>query len=204
MTIVEITGGMLRAVAQYVSAYDARGDSEMLSTDFCRGVIPPTSWRVVYKSFSASSRNSSGTDRDNPNMTDPYPTASHPKRSRIASTIAGGNLICAAPDEISLLHQACLHWLRRTQLAGTSRTGLAWRPNARCFAVSTLARAELDRRTIERGVSFLKLAACCLTEVCRAICFGLPQAMSIASLRARSLLTFRCRRRPNTSLSSIS
>jgi ABC transporter substrate binding protein len=67
-------------------------------------------------------------------------------------------LICAAPDEISLLHQACLHWLRRTQLAGTSRTGLAWRPNARCFAVSTLTRAELDRRTVERGVSFLKLA----------------------------------------------
>ena len=40
MTIVEITGGMLRAVAQYVSAYDARADSEMLSTDFCRGAIP--------------------------------------------------------------------------------------------------------------------------------------------------------------------
>jgi hypothetical protein len=49
MTIVEITGGMLLAVAQYVSAYDARADSEMLSTDFCRGVIPATSWRVVYK-----------------------------------------------------------------------------------------------------------------------------------------------------------
>ena len=37
---------------------------------------------VIYKSFSASSRNSSGTDR----ATDPYPTASHPKRSRIMST----------------------------------------------------------------------------------------------------------------------
>jgi hypothetical protein len=71
MTIVEITGGMLRAVAQYVSAYDARADSEMLSTDFCRGVTPATSWRVVYKSFSASSRNSSGTDREGPSTTDP-------------------------------------------------------------------------------------------------------------------------------------
>jgi hypothetical protein len=38
-----------------------------------------------YRSFSASSRNSSGTDRDSPNMTDPYPTASHPNRSRIRS-----------------------------------------------------------------------------------------------------------------------
>src|SRR5262249_48961769 len=36
----------------------ARADSEMLSR-LCRGVIPATSWRVVYKSFSASSRNSS-------------------------------------------------------------------------------------------------------------------------------------------------
>jgi hypothetical protein len=33
-----------------------------------------------------------------------------------------------------------------------------------------------------RGVSLLKLAVCCLTEVCRAICFGLLQPMSIASL----------------------
>ena len=41
---------------------------------------------VAYSSFSASSRNSSGTDRDSPNTTDPYPTASHPKRSRIMST----------------------------------------------------------------------------------------------------------------------
>src|SRR5262249_40173893 len=36
-----------------------------------------------------------------------------------------------------------------------------------------------------RGVSLLKLAACCLTEVCRAICFGPPRPMSIASLGAR-------------------
>src|SRR5262249_3496200 len=40
---------------------------------------------TVQRFFSASSRNSSGTDRDSPNMTDPYPTASHPKRSRIRS-----------------------------------------------------------------------------------------------------------------------
>src|SRR5215469_6715547 len=38
-----------------------------------------------HRSFSASSRNESGTDRDAPNRTDPYPTASHPKRSRILS-----------------------------------------------------------------------------------------------------------------------
>ena len=64
---------------------DARTDS--LSTNFRReGLIPATSWRVVYKSFSASSRNSSGTDREGPNTTDPYPTASHPKRLRIMST----------------------------------------------------------------------------------------------------------------------
>src|SRR5262249_23797822 len=30
--------------------------------------------------------NSSGVDREGPNTTDPYPTASHPKRSRIMST----------------------------------------------------------------------------------------------------------------------
>src|SRR5258708_12844942 len=65
---------------------DTRTDSEMRSTDFRReGVIPATSWRVVYKSFSASSRNSSGTDPEGPNTTDPYPTASPPKRSRIIS-----------------------------------------------------------------------------------------------------------------------
>jgi putative ABC transport system substrate-binding protein len=46
--------------------------------------------------------------------------------------------------------------------------------------------------------SLLKLAACYLTEACRAICFGRPQLMSIASLRARSLPTFRCRRLPST------
>ena len=64
---------------------EARTDS--LSTNFQReGLIPATSWRVVYKSFSASSRNSSGTDREGPNTTDPYPTASHPKRLRIMST----------------------------------------------------------------------------------------------------------------------
>src|SRR5215470_12568627 len=103
MTIVEITGGMLRAVAQYVSAYDARGDSEMLSTDFCRGVIPATSWRVVYKSFSASSRNSSGTDREGPNTTDPYPTASHPKRSRIMSTAR------SAPPSLSWCRAGAFH-----------------------------------------------------------------------------------------------
>src|SRR5262249_37668411 len=40
---------------------------------------------AVQRFFSASSRNSSGTDRDSPNTTDPYPTASHPKRSRIRS-----------------------------------------------------------------------------------------------------------------------
>src|SRR5205809_4203444 len=62
--------------------------------DALRGILPgrlntcitrERSWRVVYKSFSASSRNSLGTDRDSPNTTDPYPTASHPKRSRIMS-----------------------------------------------------------------------------------------------------------------------
>jgi hypothetical protein len=64
---------------------DARTDS--LSTNFQReGLLPATSWRVVYESFSASSRNSSGTDREGPNTTDPYPTASHPKRLRIMST----------------------------------------------------------------------------------------------------------------------
>jgi hypothetical protein len=39
----------------------------------------------VQSFFSASSRNSSGMDRDSPNMTDPYPTASQPKRSLIRS-----------------------------------------------------------------------------------------------------------------------
>src|SRR5262249_29570924 len=62
-------------------------NSEMLSTDFRReGLISATKWRVVYKSFSASSRNSSGTDREGSNTTDPYPTASYPKRLRIMST----------------------------------------------------------------------------------------------------------------------
>jgi len=54
----------------------------MVSRDSCDR---ERSWRLVYRSFSASSRNSSGTDRESPNMTDPYPTASHPKRSRIMS-----------------------------------------------------------------------------------------------------------------------
>jgi hypothetical protein len=36
--------------------------------------------------FSASSRNASGTEWEGPNATDPYPTASHPNRSRILST----------------------------------------------------------------------------------------------------------------------
>ena len=39
-----------------------------------------------HRSFSASSRNSSGTVRESSNATDPYPTACHPKRSRILST----------------------------------------------------------------------------------------------------------------------
>ena len=39
-----------------------------------------------HRSFSASLRNSSGTEREIPSATDPYPTASHPKRSRILST----------------------------------------------------------------------------------------------------------------------
>src|SRR6516165_12356155 len=38
-----------------------------------------------HRSFSASSRNASGTEREGPSATDPYPTASHPKRSRILS-----------------------------------------------------------------------------------------------------------------------
>ena len=64
---------------------DARTDS--LSTNFRReGLIPATSWRVLYKSFSASSRNSSGTHREGPNTNVPYPTAYHPKRLRIMST----------------------------------------------------------------------------------------------------------------------
>jgi putative tryptophan/tyrosine transport system substrate-binding protein len=50
-----------------------------------------------------------------------------------------------------------------------------------------------------RGVSSLNLAACCPTVVSSAICFGLPQLMSIASSGARSRLTFQCRHRPNTS-----
>src|SRR5262249_45216719 len=62
---------------------------QMLSFPFCWGDLirhnSERSRRVVYRSFSASSRNLSGTDRDSPNMTDPYPTASHPKRSRIMS-----------------------------------------------------------------------------------------------------------------------
>src|SRR4029077_15654585 len=41
--------------------------------------------RLDHKSFSASSRNSSGTEREKPSA-DPYSTASHPKRSRILST----------------------------------------------------------------------------------------------------------------------
>ena len=39
-----------------------------------------------HRSFSASSRNSSGTEREAPSATDPYPAASHPKRPRIEST----------------------------------------------------------------------------------------------------------------------
>ena len=35
-----------------------------------------------------------------------------------------------------------------------------------------------------RGVSLLNLVACCLTGVCRAICFGLLRPMWIASSRA--------------------
>ena len=39
-----------------------------------------------HRSFSASLRNSSGTEGEMPSATDPYPMASHPKRSRILST----------------------------------------------------------------------------------------------------------------------
>src|SRR5260370_26543767 len=39
-----------------------------------------------HRSFSASLRNSSGTEGEVPSATDPYPIASHPKRSRILST----------------------------------------------------------------------------------------------------------------------
>ena len=42
-------------------------------------------------------------------------------------------------------------------------------------------------------------AACCPTVVSSAICFGLPQLMSIASSGARSQPTFQCKHRPNTS-----
>ena len=51
------------------------------------GNSPPTGGRFFlhHSSFSASSRNASGTDRALPSATDPYPTASQPKRSRIAS-----------------------------------------------------------------------------------------------------------------------
>src|SRR5207244_10833195 len=64
----------------------ASNDSKMLISAGEYRHNSRTSWRGVYKSFSASSRNSSGTDREGPNTTDPYPTASHPKRSRIMST----------------------------------------------------------------------------------------------------------------------
>jgi len=39
-----------------------------------------------HRSFSASSRNSSGTEREIPSTTEPYPIGSHPERSRILST----------------------------------------------------------------------------------------------------------------------
>src|ERR1700730_4558886 len=48
------------------------------------GVFPLTGDR--HRSFSASLRNSSGTEREIPSATDAYPIASHPKRSRILST----------------------------------------------------------------------------------------------------------------------
>jgi hypothetical protein len=50
-----------------------------------RRTTPPDS-SSCHNSFSASSRKSSGTERENPNTTDPYPTVSHPNRSRIMST----------------------------------------------------------------------------------------------------------------------
>ena len=42
-----------------------------------------------HRSFSASSRHSSGTERVIPSITDAYPIASHPKRSRILSVSTG-------------------------------------------------------------------------------------------------------------------
>src|SRR5688500_1474223 len=67
-----------------------------------------------HNSFSASARNSSGTERDAPNMTEPYPTESHPKRFRILSTaqsaarrampllVPGRNLSSPSPNESSI------------------------------------------------------------------------------------------------------
>ena len=51
-----------------------------------RGLPGPALPGRGQRPFSASWRNSSGTERSYPRTTDPYPTASQPKRSRILST----------------------------------------------------------------------------------------------------------------------
>src|SRR5262249_36903856 len=50
---------------------DGRTHPDTTHAQTARCSRPATSWRVVYKSFSASSRNSSGTEPKGPNTTDP-------------------------------------------------------------------------------------------------------------------------------------
>src|SRR5262249_22664938 len=73
---VDVAAMCLDVITDLSRRYDAaleveRAEGVLASTDFRReGLISATSWRVVYRSFSASSRNSSGTDREGPNTTD--------------------------------------------------------------------------------------------------------------------------------------
>ncbi len=63
-----------------------RPGSVSASRDRRRGNRSTFARRPAHRSRSASSRNSSGTEPRFPKAAEPYPTASHPKRSRILST----------------------------------------------------------------------------------------------------------------------